>query len=80
MRRFFYHYNKPASKKSDRNIMTLHWKDKCHPVNGIICNVPTESHDQKRQPHCIVRGFAKNVQFIEDHPQYLTPNLTAIIE
>ena len=49
-RRFWYHYNKPESKKQGRNVITVHWKDTCYPVNKVICNVPTESHDQKLSP------------------------------
>ena len=60
-RRFFYHYNKPESKRQGCNVLTLHWKGKCHLVNDIVCHLPTETHKQKRQPHCVVRGWATEV-------------------
>jgi len=60
-RRFFFHYNKPVSKKEGRNFLTLHYKGECHLVNRIVCDVSTESHDQKKQPHCIIRGWANDV-------------------
>lgn len=63
-RRFWYHYNKPESKKQGRNVITVHWKDTCYPVNKVICNVSTESHDQKTQPYCIIRGWCEDVNFI----------------
>lgn len=62
-RRFFYHYNKPESKRQGCNVLTLHWKGKCHLVNDIVCYAPTETHKQKRQPHCVVRGWAAEVEF-----------------
>ena len=63
-KRFWYHYNKPASKNAGRNVITVHWEGRCYPVNKVICNVPTESHDQKRQPYCIIRGWCMDVNFI----------------
>ena len=65
--RFWFHYNKPESKKQDCNVMTVHWKNKCVLENGIKCLVATESHDQKRQPHSIIRGWCDKVNFV-DHP------------
>ena len=61
--RFFFHYNKPESKRQGVNVLTLHWKGKCHLVNDIVCYAPTETHKQKRQPHCVVRGWAAEVEF-----------------
>ena len=60
-RRFYYHYNKPVSKKEGRNFLTLHYRGKCHLVNRISCSVSTESHNQKRQPYCVIRGWANNI-------------------
>jgi hypothetical protein len=62
-RRFFYHYNKPESMAQGCNVLTLHWKGECHLVNDIVCYTPTETHKQKRQPHCVVRGWAAEVEF-----------------
>ena len=63
MRRFWFHYNKPESKKQGKNILTIHWKDACHKVHAIKCEVPTESHNRKGQPRCIIRGWAKDIDF-----------------
>ena len=60
-KRFFFHYNKPESKKQGRNVLTVHWKDRCIPVNAIKCDVPIETHDRKIQPYCVMRGWAKYV-------------------
>ena len=59
--RFWYHYNKPLSKRMGRPTMTVHFKDRCIYADNIICHVPTETHQRKRQPHMVVRGFAKTV-------------------
>jgi len=63
--RFFFHYNKPESKAQGRNVLTLHWDKRCHLVNDIACYVPTETHTQKAQPHCIVRGWCHSVEMME---------------
>jgi len=65
--RFFFHYNKPESRKQGRNVLTVHWQNACIPVNNIKVNVPTESHTQKQQPNCVIRGFAKSVEIIEEN-------------
>ena len=66
-RRFFFHYNKPESRKQGRNVLTVHWQNSCIPVNNIKVNVPTESHKQKQQPNCVIRGFAESVEIIEEN-------------
>jgi hypothetical protein len=63
-KRFFYHYNKPASHAQGRNVITIHWEGKCHLVNKIkTIGLDVESHNQKHQPRCIMRGFANKVEF-----------------
>jgi hypothetical protein len=61
-RRFFFHFNKPESKKQDRNVLTVHWRGNCIPVNSIDCQVATETHDRNSQPTCVVRGWASDVE------------------
>jgi hypothetical protein len=75
-RRFFYHYNKPLSRVEGRNVLTVHWKGSCHAVNDIECWVPAETHTQKDQPRCIIRGWATAVQF---HTNPNTRKITAVI-
>jgi len=67
-RRFFFHFNKPESKKQNRNVLTVHWKGSCIPVNAIDCQVATETHDKISQPTCVVRGWASTVdiKYIKD--------------
>ena len=61
-RRFWFHYNKPESKKQGRPVLTVHWKGSCIPVNSIKCRVQTETHERNSQPHCVVRGWAHDVK------------------
>lgn len=62
-KRFFFHYNKAESKRQGRNVLTVHWEKTCHLVNHIVVEAKVESYAQKRQPHCILRGFARKVEF-----------------
>ena len=66
-KRFFFHYNKPESRRQGRNVLTVHWKNSCIPVNHLKIDVPIESHTQKSQPHCVMRGFAKSVEILEEN-------------
>jgi len=31
----------------------------------VTVNVDSESHENKRQPRCVIRGFAKSVRFLK---------------
>jgi hypothetical protein len=61
--RFWYHYNKPLSKKMGKPIMTVHYRDKCYATEKIVCNAATETHRRKRQPFMVVRGWTKDISF-----------------
>jgi hypothetical protein len=65
-KRFFFHYYKAESIKQGRNVMTIHWEDTCHMVNFVKTHgADIETHDQKKQPRCIMRGFAKAIVFAD---------------
>lgn len=64
---FFFHYNKIASRKAGRNKLSIHYKGKCYLVDGIECNVPVFSKDNKRQPHCVMKGSAKDIIIATDN-------------
>jgi hypothetical protein len=65
-KRFFFHYYKAESIKQGRNVMTIHWEDTCHMANFVKTHgADIESHDQKRQPRCIMRGWAKAIVFAD---------------
>lgn len=63
-KRFWYHYNKPESRRSERNCLTVHWNDECILVNSVKCHVATESYDRRSQPYCIIRGWANDVSVV----------------
>ena len=67
-KRFFYHYNK-ASKR-----LTVHYDNKCTPVDNVICNVPTESKWNKQQPLLVIQGHTAGIEI-----KQLETGLTAII-
>ncbi len=56
MRAFWFHYNKPLSKKRKRSALTLHYDGKCVPVCAIDCKVPTYTRNRKTQPYCVMAG------------------------
>ncbi len=60
-RRFFFHFNKPESLRQKKTLWTVHWKGTCHITEQIICNVPSESKSNKRQPYAVMRGWASDV-------------------
>lgn len=75
-KRFFYHYYKAESQKQGRNVMTLHFDGVCHMIHNIVLFTPLESHAQKRQPRCIMRGFTSEVKFTTNKK---TNEITAIV-
>jgi hypothetical protein len=53
---FWFHYNKPASKKLKHPVLTLHYAGACHSVRKIVCNVPVSTRERKHQPHVVMAG------------------------
>jgi len=58
---FKYHFNKPASLKLKRPLLSLHYSGACHIIDKIHCNVPTYSHNNKRQPRVVIKGKANKI-------------------
>ena len=57
MTAFWFHYNKPASKKAGHPVMTVHHKGACLMVRSIVCTVPVCSRERKTQPHVVMAGI-----------------------
>ena len=57
-RRFFFHYNKPASQQAGHPVLTVHWQGACHLVKGVDCRVPCATRLRKQQPRCVMAGSA----------------------
>jgi len=64
--RFWYHYNKPASKKAGHPLFTVHYRNKCWITKSIVCSVSTETHTRKRQPYAVVRGHCYNMSINDE--------------
>jgi len=59
--RFNFHYNKPASLKAGRPILTVHFRGVCHLVSSVRCVVPCETKIRKQQPRCVMAGDCNRV-------------------
>ena len=53
---FFFHYNKPASQKAKKPVISVHWQGKCHLCDNVDIHVPTFGRIRKRQPYFIMVG------------------------
>lgn len=53
---FWFHYNKPESRKQQRNVLTVHVNGGCNLVHAIDCSVPLKTRDRKQQPRCVLSG------------------------
>lgn len=67
---FWYHYNKPASLKSKKPKLTLHFSKACHIVESIVCDVKTFTHLRKDQPRIVVKGHANKIE-IKNNTAYI---------
>ena len=56
MPRFFFHYNRPASKQRGTPTMSVHFSGQCHTVDHISCRVPVLTRHRKSQPHVVMSG------------------------
>ena len=59
---FFFHYNKPLSKQRGKNVMSIHFRDACHFVESLNCNVPIATRNRKTQPRCVMSGKATAIE------------------
>ena len=57
--KFFFHYNKPASKAAGEPVISVHWQGACHLVSNIVVNVPTWGKLNNRQPFFVIEGKAE---------------------
>jgi hypothetical protein len=64
--KFWFHYNKPASKARQCNVLTIHYLGACHLVTGIDCQVPIVTKARTRQPRCVMAGEADIIEIRDD--------------
>ena len=62
---FFFHYNKPASKKAGKPVISLHYQKQCHLVHNVVVNVPTQGKIRKTQPFFVMIGKANQIEIID---------------
>lgn len=62
---FFFHYNKPASKKAGSPKMSLHHDKKCYIVDHIQCHAACATDHRKYQPRCVMKGFCASINIFE---------------
>lgn len=53
---FWFHYNKPAARKSGHPVMTVHYRGACHMVRHVHCDVPLRTRERSSQPHVVMAG------------------------
>lgn len=58
---FYFHYNKPYSKKHGVDKWSIHHRNTCYIVDKIICDVPTFSKNNKTQPRVVMKGYATDI-------------------
>lgn len=72
-KRFFFHYNKPASMAKGKPQIYVHFNNACHIVDNILCRRETESKvNWKTSPKFVMQGFANNI--------YIDKSNTAVID
>lgn len=68
-RSFFFHYNKPLSKRLGRNVLSIHYKNACYFVESLACSVAIATRHRKTQPRCVIAGKALGIEFEGDASQ-----------
>lgn len=61
MRSFWFHYNKPESRKTGKTQITIHYMDACHIVDNLECSVPIKGRLRKSQPFWVIAGKANSI-------------------
>jgi hypothetical protein len=58
---FYYYYNRVESSKQKKTVLTLKFGSEKWNVNKVVCHCPSETHNRKIRPYCVVRGLAIKV-------------------
>lgn len=64
--RFFFHFNKPASRSAGKPIISVHYQKKCTLVENVVCNVKTRGKIRKTQPVFVITGTAQTIEVIDN--------------
>lgn len=60
--KFFFHYNKPASRAAGKPQVTLHYNKQCLLLDNLHCYVPISGRIRNRQPYYVICGDASSVK------------------
>lgn len=63
---FFFHYNKPESRRLRKPKMSVHFNKTCYIVDHVDCQVGSYTVHRKRQPFCVMKGKCFGVTLVED--------------
>lgn len=61
MKAFWFHYNKPESRKCGKTQITIHYLGSCHIVDNLECSVPIKGRLRKAQPFWVIAGKANSI-------------------
>jgi hypothetical protein len=53
---FFFHYNKLASQSRGKPTISVHFNNKCHLVDNVVCQVSTTGRIRKTSPKFVMSG------------------------
>jgi hypothetical protein len=71
--RFFYHLNKLETRKQNRVVWTVHWRQQCMQAYHLDIRCKTWSREQmNRQPWAVVVGDARSVEIDIDGTAVIT--------
>lgn len=58
---FWFHFNKPESRRKKRAVWTVHFKGVCYTVDNIECAVNTRTRSRASQPFGVITGMCYEV-------------------
>lgn len=59
---FYFHYNKPESKKKNKPQITVHYNKTCYIVDNLVVNCKTYGRIRKVQPFFVIAGKTKGLR------------------
>ncbi len=68
---FWYHYNKPASRKANKPQITIHYGGACYIVDNVVCEPRTYGKINKKQPFFVMKGACKRFE-IKNNVAYIS--------
>lgn len=61
---FFFHYNKPSTVRTGKVQMSAHVDGQCLIADAVVCHVPCQSKENKRQPRLVMKGKRRSVELV----------------